>query len=202
MPASSSSVSSPARCSARACAREPAMSWGASRQSNWVDLLTARTSPRRVRPRTGHPTGGPRPLRSCARPSARSVPQSSASARPTAEGSRDTIRIESSPAMVPRTPSSPTLSIADARYCAAPGGVFTTTRFADASADTAARRTAAPAGPGARPVARQLGRRSAYDEVAVGRRGPERAPTSTRSRLRVPWVTAKPSTASSSASSV
>src|SRR5262249_44313063 len=35
--ANSSSVSSPARFSTRACAREPARSYGASRQSKWTD---------------------------------------------------------------------------------------------------------------------------------------------------------------------
>ena len=42
----------------------------------------------------------------------------------------------SSPAMVPRIASQPTRSMAEAKYCAAPGGVRNTTRLADASADT------------------------------------------------------------------
>ena len=44
MRCSSSEVSSPARARARACAREPAMSSSASRQSNCVDLLSAASS--------------------------------------------------------------------------------------------------------------------------------------------------------------
>ena len=38
--------------------------------------------------------------------------------------------------MVPRMLSQPTRSMADAKYWAAPGGVRSTTRLADASADT------------------------------------------------------------------
>ena len=43
-PSSSSSVSSPALCSTRAWAREPARSYGASRQSKWVDRDSASSS--------------------------------------------------------------------------------------------------------------------------------------------------------------
>jgi hypothetical protein len=45
-------------------------------------------------------------------------------------------KIVSSPAMVPRIDSQPTRSIAPAKYWAAPGGVRSTTRLAEASADT------------------------------------------------------------------
>src|SRR5699024_5755995 len=45
-------------------------------------------------------------------------------------------RTVSSPAIVPRTSVSTDVSIADARNCAAPGGVRKTTRFAEASAET------------------------------------------------------------------
>ena len=51
-------------------------------------------------------------------------------------GARVITRTVSSPAMVPRMSAGPTRSMAEAKYWAAPGGVRSTTRLADASAET------------------------------------------------------------------
>ena len=53
---SSASSSRPAACSTRACAWDPAMSYGASRQSKWCSP-TARPARRPAPPRTVRPTG-------------------------------------------------------------------------------------------------------------------------------------------------
>ena len=114
--------------------------------------------------------------------------------------SRATTRIVSSPAMVPTTSGSPERSIALARNCAAPGGVRSTARLPLASAPVSSSRSSRISRAG-----RLLGRRA-----AAGGRPPGSgsapltltAPSSSRSRDSVAWVTCTPSAASSSASSV
>ena len=192
------SSSRPAPCSTRACAREPARSCSASLQSKWVDFdsaARASAGPPAKRPphkavlRTvGSVTGGPfgcrtagarRPRRCAAAPAV-------------------TTMMVSSPAMVPSTPSSPAWSSAEARKFAAPGGVRRMTRLAECSAETssswqracsrvprsspsgAARTVRSPPSPG-----------TAYTRFLPTRT--RSAPTSTRSRESVAWVTSMPS---------
>src|SRR5690606_14610313 len=68
-------------------------------------------------------------------PPSASARNQEATASPPA-GSVVTTNTVSSPAIVPRMSARSAWSIADARYWAAPGGVRSTTRFADARAET------------------------------------------------------------------
>ena len=112
----------------------------------------------------------------------------------------------SSPANVPKMPTIDDRSIADARYCAAPGGVRSTTVLSWETAETSSSsrirgsfasrlspvdccRDRSPPSPG-----------TAYTDPAVDRIFT--APTSARSRDRVAWVTVMPCVASASASSI
>ena len=82
--------------------------------------------------------------RSSSRPEARARKRSARAAPPA--GSRPMTRTVSSPAMVPRTLGSTDWSRAEARNCAAPGGVRRTTRLALDSALTSRSSQVGPAG--------------------------------------------------------
>ena len=131
-------------CSARACAREPARSYGASRQSNWVDLLSANIAS------AGPPANRPPHRQSSALgPAAglshvplRRHPQQELREGGTAPGDRGSRSgSESSPAIgAEDVGQARPVEMAKARYWAAPGGVFTTTRLAERLAPTSAAR--------------------------------------------------------------
>ena len=94
----------------------------------------------------------------------------------------------------------PARSIAEARNWAAPGGVRRTTRFAlSLGGDQQLGRAAGPAGlqdaglAGDRAASRRRPRGAGRRRACRRRRGPWTAPSSSRSRDRVAWVTAKPS---------
>ena len=176
------------------------MSYRASRQSKWVDLdraASASAGPPANRPphsaaevglSVGSVTGGP----SGCRTGGGRRPRGSAAAPAV------TTMMVSSPAMVPRTPSSPAWSSAEARKLRGPGGVRRTTRLAEWSAETSSswqrawsRVTRSSPSAAARTVRSPPSPGTAYTRFFPTRT--RSAPTSTRSRDSVAWVTSMPS---------
>src|SRR5690606_32254500 len=123
-------------------------------------------------------------------------------------GSRTTTRIVSSPAMVPTPSGRPDRSRALARNCAPPGGVRSTARLPLASASVSSSRSSRTSRAGARPAAGgAAGRGTGSPSSGMTYTAPPAvrtftAPSSSRSRDSVAWVTCTPCAASSSASSV